>query len=502
MHPSQIPYKTLKIKHPSYERYRQTWHMISILREGAPAIKKHSQLFLKKLPGEDDEHYQYRVDNISYTPIFTQAIKEFISALVSQPLHVSFSTEPSEFWADFRNNVDGNNKDELGFISQLFSSFLFYGRAWVLVNRQQGRGIETKYDEQLMGTPPYIQVVPPEQVINWGDDHEYVITFEVKEVRELFKDKYQKACWQVWTAEEVSKYEAEIKVDSQGNIYEMKNHRGEWVSPDMESATVAQVENISLTLSKTPLLYWEILPELWAGKNAYMKQLQHTRIESSWTNSGTVAGQIQRILTPYAAPMDDPRVLNNEEEVETGTNRVLIGSDFKVVESTGDAVTTLSGQLEIIEKQIKDISSMGYLTRTGGGAYQSGKSKLIDMALLQNNIKAFGKIVCQSYEQILLMVAEYINDSSEISVQGLDSLDIDSISEMVDDTERLVNFLEYLSPTAKTKWFTKLSLLIAGSVSQKTKDEIVDEVQEIDTNKEELDTDDNTIDRIRPQQRR
>ena len=222
---------------------------------------------------------------------------------------------------------------------------------------------------------------------------------------------------------------------------------------------------------------------MWTGNNVYLKQLQHFRIESSWTDAGVMAGTIQRVFTPMPAPpADDPRVVYEEpdySEIKADNAHVLVGAGFQFVESSGSAIASLTTQLETIERQIRAIVSMSQASVSAGALEQSGKSKEADMMMLQDTMKAYGSKVAQLYQDILQLVTKLAGKPDDISVYGLDAYSVDTLGDMLDQTQLVETVAERIPTTGLKLWYAKITNLLAGSRSAETDQQIAEELEQI-----------------------
>lgn len=478
--PSAVRVEKLEVYHEDYHYYKNTWDTISDLREGATAIVKKAAHYLPPRPGEQSDIYALRLQKISYTPVMATAIREFTAKLSSSPVYLS-GTNEDDFWEAFRDATDGKNKDEVELLTQIFSCLLYFGRVYVAVDRPKlGLQPRSAFEDAELPNQPYAAVYEPLNVINWGEN--WYISRQIVTANKPLEEPVKLGRWTVWTDEVIAVYEAPIRLDKdQSTVVEIKVD-GHWRSINDPRALVPGELTLH-ELGQCPMVSLTLPHEMWTGNNVYLKQLQHFRIESSWTDAGIMAGTIQRVFTPLPPPpADDPRVVFEEpdySQIQADNAHVLVGADFKFQESSGSAIASLTSQLETIERQIKALVSMSFSSVSKGAVEQSGASKEVDMALLQDSMRAYGTKVAQLYQDVLRLVALSSSKSDEIAVSGLDEYGVNTLSDMLDNAEKLEPIAQNIPPTALKLWYGKLANLLAGSRSAEMDQAIAKELEEI-----------------------
>ncbi|MFB2876875.1 hypothetical protein [Floridanema aerugineum] len=482
MLPEKVLAKRLEQKHTDYDYYKEAWETIAQLREGSPAILQNATKYCPRRPGEAEDIYQIRLSKLSYTPLMSYHIFQYVSKLISAPVYLS-GVENESYWAKWRSSVDAKGLDELGFLSNIFSCLLYFGRCYIALDLpSQVKKYRSHWEAQDDQTMPYVLLYEPLDVLNWSDDSWY-ITRQVETTGDALDEPKIVCRWLVRTKEEVSRYSAEVKVNSAGRPVEILSDT-KWLPIDHPNAVVYQDSQWLHGLGRCPILCLELPSEAWIGKAVYRKQVQHLQIESAWTDTGTMAGIIQRLYTPTPpVAQTDPRVVYQPQpdynQLSKADNaHILIGSNFEFKESSGSAIGNLSSQLQIIEGQLKYLASMSFASVTKGAVMQSGTSKGFDMAMMADAMKAYGAKVRQFYEDILQLVAKLSNSSEDIRVHGLSTYSVDNLETMLTQAEKLES-LPLLPPTVKRIWYGKLVNLLVGTVSPDVSVKIEEELDSI-----------------------
>jgi hypothetical protein len=471
----------LEQRHPKWIAYYPHWMTLQELRLGFPAIKERLEFYLPQKPGEDLKIYQDRLDKASYTPILSTAIREFTAKLTSAPIEREGFDD--DRWGRLLANLDNDRSDEPALLGHLFSTLLYFGSVWVMVDSPPVANMPRSFAEER--NLPYLTVFEPSHVTNWGDG--WAITRQQQTVSAPLSEPMTEVVWKVWTATQIDTYRANVKLGKSGSIKQVLSG-GSWVMVPAVSLEATSTPN---PIGRLPFAHVELSPEMCLGIQAYPKQLQHIRIENQWTDAGTAAGTVQRLYTPSPPPpMDDPRVAYQpQQNPAVGNQYVLTGADYKFVESSGAAIATLTSQLETIANDIRSIASMGYLSQQNKGALQqSGVSKEIDQSLLKDSLQGFGKIVLRLYQDCINLLADRMGAQDAHVVTGLDNYETDSLSAMLVQHAMLP---AGLPPTAYRLWVGKVANALIGTAPQSIKDLVATELEQVtqDDTTEPTDTD-------------
>lgn len=450
----------LSYKHPEWSFYKTTWDTITDIREGATGMMKNILRYCPQRPGEEPEVYRARLSKFSYTPVMTSAIRKFVAKLTNSPITAS---NTSDFWEDFRSNVSGSKllsdrTSENDLITNIFSSVLYYGRVYLAVDRPKlGKAFRSIAEQSQYNTSPYVKLIEAPYVINWTDNGES-ITYEEYPRIVIGKAPQVVRRWVVYTSESVDVYES-LK----------------------DSTDLTLVSSWSHGLGYSPIVKLVLPLEMWVGNNTYLKQLQHTLIESGWTDSGSLAGVIQRVYTPLdPPPQDDVRYSYEQPDYQelktTGNAHILIGKGYQIVESSGAAVNNLTSQLEVIETQIKELVDLSFASSKKGVLEQSGKSKEVDMTLLNASMESYGSKVLKLYQDVCNIVAD-LAKVEPIQLHGLNTYSSNNLSLLLEQTGQLQGLP--IPSKVLYLWFSKLSNQMLGKLPPELEQEVKEELEKM-----------------------
>lgn len=477
----ELLFTTLERKHEIFTRYESVWQTISELREGATALLANIEAYLERRPDENNKDYQSRLKKFSYTPVMSTAIRETASKLAASAVYVNSGDEASiDFWNYFKEHNDREGKrDEHGLIQDLFLELLYNGRVYVVADRPQPEIEPRSQAEEAKLALPYLNIYPANLVYDWGDGW-----FKMRQVitNSTPTEIGYTVRWTYYLPEVTEIYEVPVLMD--GNTITKVWNGNKFVPVRTKGLSVPITESIYHGLQRSLVAYAELPYEMWLGHMVYLKQIQHMRIESGWTDSGTLAGTIQRVFTPQAPVMNDnPAHLMETPDYDAialGNRSVLVGSGFQFVESSGAAIANLSKQLDKIEAQIKAIVSMRFASADTSVLAQSGASKAADMEMLNTAMKDYGKRVAAVYQDALQNVAALIGVDPEIvSVQGLDTFGEDTLQDMLLNGVSIDGLSGNIPLTAQKIYWLKVAKKIAGTVAPEDDEKITYEAEVI-----------------------
>jgi hypothetical protein len=485
-----------------YLYYYDTWLTLSDFREGAPAVKQAVWKYLPKRVAEDDDVYAARLQNLTFTPVASKAIRTFVTTLNSAPLALRCQSDES-FWNEFSQNIDGNNGSDRSWLVGTLSSLLYFGRVFSVVSLPKVNELaRSLYEREKINVIPVVTNYEPLDVIDYVSHEWYKIRQLVTRSSPL-GGKQRFLQYHIYDKTAHYVYEAEVKTQalnaftfrpipeysdvSYDSITQIKQD-GQWVG--FSSQSLVKLKSVEYhNAGIPPVVECVLKPELWTGKDVYSKQHQYLKIESSYTESGEYAGTLVRIFTPTApAPMNDPRSYTEPQdysELVPNNHNVLIGANYQIVESTGAAIGNLESQLNKIEDQIKSIVNLDYSSAgdSASAKRQSGDAKDYDRDLWESCVKTYGDTMRRHY-QLVAMVSSVMAGKKPPEVTGLDSFRVNNSNELLDQTAKLP---VDLPPTARRLWTERLISVLLGNLSDEDKESIKQELNDKQTREESLD---------------
>lgn len=416
-------------QHTEYTALAPIWRTLETLREGFPAIKANVGKYLPKRPAEDDDLYKLRTAKLAYSPVMSHVVHTYTGKMAMAG--VDFPEDVDLIWQDLRDSnaspVDVK-RDEATFLSELLTNILFFGRAHILTDvPKEAAELRSNFELKRSKLLPYFTTLHPLDLINWGTGWACLKQF-VSEA-EPFQSAKTFAVYTYLGEEVTCKYKVPVKLanaeDSEGNLVPTVDkvyYKGEWVKPDDKQLWSPDPPVYGAGIDR--LVSKVVSSEKWLCLALYNKQIQHLRIENSWTDAGYLSGTVQRVFTPAdPAPNDDPRISVDTSAVakqleKAGNQHILIGKGYSFVESSGTALANLEQMLDKIESQIAKIANLSFVSGDATALQQSGVSKALDMSLLNGTLAEYGNILIDTYNTLLAKVAKLLA-VQPIEVSGL-----------------------------------------------------------------------------------
>jgi hypothetical protein len=476
-----LSYSALETTHDDYEFNKNIWGIINELRQGAASILRNLDFYLPKKQDETGGDYRDRQKMFAYTPVMSTAVKDTAARLGSAPVYINYEEALMPALNYLREHNDAKGKrDERTLIQELFLELLYFGRVYVVADRKAPDVEPLSVADETNLHLPYLNVISALNMTDWDDDGEWFKMREIVTIKTPQSKGYALR-YTFFLPGMVQVFEAPIILKG-GNIVQIWDGK-QFVRP--ETKTLRLKSTVVAHGASTCLVSHEVLPhELWVGLLCYLKQIQHLRIESSWTDAGNLAGTIQRVFTPTpAVNNDNPSYLTEEPEydkVELGNRRVLVGGNFQFVESQGVAIRNLTDQMKVIEQQIKDIVSMKFAAGQANYSQASGVAMAIDQTQLINTMKDYGSRVRGLYQdalQTLMMMLGLPTES--LSVAGLSDFTIDNIKDGLLDAVSVAGLAEFIPMTAQKLYWQKITKLLTGTVSPEDDFKILSESEVI-----------------------
>lgn len=205
-----------------YDLMAIKWPLIEDLWGGTSTMRAAERLWLPIEPKEEEQMYRNRLSRSILFNAFRATIDRLVSKPFSHAVSISEISGPDKLLA-IENDVDGTGKNLTQFSRELFESGLKYGLSHILVDFTKiSDDVETKEDEDFIGTRPFFIHIEPTQLIFW-DIQEHPVTKvptlnEIR-IRELTVEKvgkfsnklietirvFKEDSWEVWTFDIESK---------------------------------------------------------------------------------------------------------------------------------------------------------------------------------------------------------------------------------------------------------------------------------------------------------
>lgn len=345
---------------------------------------------------------------------------------------------------------------------------------------------KNRLQEQLLNTKPYLTCYHPSEVIDWQENKLGLDWVKIRQTSQErpnpFSLPLDKVTWTIITQNEVLKYCTYVEYNRQGNISAIILPNGKKVNPDGYKVPLENA--IEHGLGECPVVCKKLPTNIWVGNQACPKLLEHMALDNIKYDSASVATYVQRTYRPFQNPdndLGDTYTEDSEQEQMLSGNPYILKVDkFEFNEMSGSSITVLMNVLKEIEKEITDIITLGTVPNTSKSAsVQSGIAKKWDLYREEMFLRSFGKVIVDLYQRILKLVARSMGFSTDISVLGLDSFELNLSDILIDSAIYMKQADEYLTPTSKRLFARQLAVSLNKNASPQQLAQIDKEIKKL-----------------------
>jgi hypothetical protein len=149
---------------PQYWAMAPHWTPIADVLGGTSLLRQKAEVYLPRLPQEDDRCWSTRIARSVLTPYYKRIVDAACGLILRKPIQLEGGNE--EWWAEWRENADRQGTDLDEFARRLLFSSIAYGHSGVLVD-YTAAPVRTLRDEMLRGEKPYLIHQEPMSILGW-----------------------------------------------------------------------------------------------------------------------------------------------------------------------------------------------------------------------------------------------------------------------------------------------------------------------------------------------
>lgn len=415
--------ETLQQTHPDFDRE----HLLDLvaLYRGGKCFAKRVTRFLPQNEFEPDGVYRKRLGSAKYFNYLGPIIDRFSASLIQVPPSlVKSNDEPvDDFWKSWQSDVDGLGTDLSELARETITDALMKGRTFIAIEKPTGSA-ETlaEWKERGLGEIR-IKELETQCVIDWGcsdltGELEWLVYHEVEQPRVSPFEKRSMTV-ETWT----------IYGNTSTDIYQISYKNGE--RPGIETE-VPLLDSIPNSIGRVPVVVFDVGEGMWLAERASDAQIElfTQRSALNWSlKASCYAMPVFHQAEPEANPVFGVGrgiKLGLEDKIEWFAPPA---APFEVL---AQSIDSCREELYRIVHQLADgVSS------SASNSARSAKSKHADLIATHAILEAYAVVLRDAIDRIVdLISALRGEDSSDLSVAGLDKFNEVDVSDLFDSIDK------------------------------------------------------------------
>jgi hypothetical protein len=370
---------------PQYWAMAPHWVPISDVLGGTSLLRQKAEVYLPRLPHEDDRCWGTRISRSVLTPYYQRITKAACGLILRKPVHLEGGNE--EWWQAWSENVDRQGTDLDEFAGSLLFGALSYGHTGVLIDFTAAPA-RTLRDEALSGELPYLIQQEAHTILGW------------RHQANTNGGKLQQLRLREWVQEDDGRFGS--KIVQQIRVLEP----GKWETwrPGTTGTGWALHDQGTTSLAEIPFAVCYSQREAALVSKPPMKEiaeinLQHYSLQAQLLNALAVAAQPILVLKGW----DD----QSPEINVSVANAIAMPPDGAVeyAEPASQSFDSIQAELNRLAEQMKQL---GIATLSQEKTFQeSGTAKAIDRIDTNSLLAVLSKDLQQTLQQCINWVAEY-----------------------------------------------------------------------------------------------
>jgi hypothetical protein len=432
------------------------WARYRDLYAGGEQFCANAQEYLVRRSREPQDVYSERLARVFYENYIGSIIDWYGATLLRREPVMLFegNDEPAKaFYSTLAEDCDLRGTNFSEFFRQQSIRAMVYGETYIAVDFPHGTGrAVTRAEEDATGrSRAYLVEYSPDELINWAYD----------DVGNLDWAVVRTTCLRPGRGEGSWKREKRwIRYDRETYRIYREGELGVDLTEEGQHGLAA--------LHRVPLFSVKISDGLWLMNKAASLQLEH------FNKSNALSWALTMGL--FAMPV----VYSDREwhQMVGESYYIQLGPEDKFgwTEPEGHVYQIAADNLARLKDEIYRVC---YLMSQAGtpetALRQSGISKLRDLTITHEVLRAYGDAVKETMKQVLRAISTARQDALKIDVGGMDDFDIGDFGADLEEARKLLD-LGIGSKTMKRQLFKKLVLKYFCDASQDTKNAMVSEI--------------------------
>lgn len=382
----------------------------------------------------------------------------------------SDTAQADDFYARFKEDVDGLGTDLTDFVRSAFRKALVKGRAWWLASlpTPEFEPVNAFQAEAAEMLDVRLSAMDAEDVIDWcfdkDGDLEWAMCFEQDKARgSLLENRGAlRKTWRYYDETNITTFERVFSVDEQKS--------GVHTDPDSD---IQQISKEPHGFTRVPLIHVFLPDGLWLLDRVYDAQIEHFRL------SAGLGWMIRR--TCYATPVFQMDGDEGDAPIMGAGRYVRIGANDKMgwTAPPSDPFEVISSEIKSEKDEIYRVAQQMAqgVDNNAAAVGRSGESKIQDASATEVCLKAYGAEMRGGIERTLDLVSDGRGDKLEWSAQGLDKFNLHDANLAVTNATA-AKALAIPSETFTQELYVHTAEALLPALDQGKKDQIRKEIED------------------------
>lgn len=475
---------TLTAKHPTYDA--DTWRRYDALYRGGEAFRARIQDFLPRNPSEPAEVYAARQAEAHFTGYAGPICDWFAAKLCSASMVVrSSGGADDDFYAQWKEDVDGAGTDLIDFIRTRFTAALVKGRAWWRVELPDddapAPATRAQWEQRGLGNATLVDV-DNEQVLDFETDARGALLWAIVHSYETPRDNPHadratvRERWQIIDREQIETWGVDYALTEprpeDAKLISAKPHGFQRV-PLVRLGFVG-TRGVKVKSGGRRLLSLDSgsLEGFWLMRRLADPQVAHFR------NSAALDWSIKR--TCYAMPIF--KLEDDERPPTMGIGyyiKIGVNESAEWIAPPTAHLTVLADRCEHLQQEVYRVANQMAqgVNNNAAAVGRSGESKQADAQSTEVVLRVYGALCREAIEATYSLLSEGRGEQTEWSIEGFDVFSVGDAQGAIAAIQS-VETLSIPSVTLRRELFYKAGDVLLPNADQPTKDAIRNEINE------------------------
>jgi hypothetical protein len=454
-------------EHPEYKRQQWMWRMYRDLYAGGHQFKQRAADYLLRRQKEPLDVYSERLYRVFYENYIGSIVDWYASTLFRREPGLQFEgglDSGQTFLRQLADDCDLRGTSLSGFFRGCLIDMLIAGKSHILIDFPRASNAPTnRAEEDSAGNSrAFLVRFDAEDLVNWSvdnrGDYEWV-GLRNKTQRQLRVDSEELVEQTLWYYYDKTEYQIYQRIEGSAKSSDAEN----------DIQLIARGPHALTHQSRVPLIDLQVSEGLWLMNKAANLQLEH------FNKSNALGWAITMGLFAMPVIYSDRewnQIVGESYYIQLGPS-----DKFGWTEPDGKVYQIAAANLETLKEEIYRVCYLAQASgETIGGRAQSAESKQLDFVITQEVLRAYGSAVKTCIKKVLGAISEARQDGVQISVTGLDEVDISDFTTELQQATSLLS-LGINSTTLKKEIFQRLAFKYLNDARQETKDQIAREIE-------------------------